>query len=166
MFNHPKKKSFKPAKLPIRRSLGADKVIPEQRATSSANNVPLPPRDEKFAKAAYKAADKLDKALYSIKTLPWDDDREGVPSSKREEYTQSMRYLTRIIKHEWNHSIEKYMSRPGTSIWSDFAEISPPRSPPSDSETSVSSDSETSPPRSPPPFLPPRLSISSDSVEF
>lgn len=144
MFNHPNKTSFKPTKLPIRRKLVANKANPANHAGSSAACQDQKPITA-FVKEAYKARDTIHTALAAIENLPAHDDREGVPPSYRQEYTQSIRTLGRIIRREWNHTISTYLSAPESSRSSSLVETSPPRSP------------------SP---LPPRKSISSDSVEF
>lgn len=161
MFNRPNKTSFKPKQLSglhTSRKLVVDKVIAEEHASSSTTCQisQKQKHDSSFRKQADKARASLETALASIKNLPAHDNREGIPPSYKQEYTQSIRTLDRIIRHEWNQTITTYLSALEPSH-------SSPRVHP---RTSVSSDSvETSPPRSPSP-LPPRLSISSDSVEF
>jgi hypothetical protein len=142
MFN-PKKTVVKPTPLKHPRKLVVNKVIPEEHASSSAA------APSSFVNKANKARDTISTALASIKNLPAHDDRQGVPSSYRQEYTQSIRTLDRIIRREWNYTITTYLSAP---------------------ESSRRSSPEASPaaflhPRSPSPS-PPRPSLSSDSVEF
>ena len=50
-----------------------------------------------------------------MKNLPAHDDREGVSSSYRDDYTQSIRTLDRIIRREWNYAITTYLSAPESS---------------------------------------------------
>ena len=143
MFN-PKKTVVKPTPLKHPRKLVVNKDIPGEHASSSAAAP-----SSSFVKEANKARDTISTALASIKNLPAHDDRQGVPSSYRQEYTQSIRTLDRIIRREWNYTITTYLSAP---------------------ESSRRSSREASPaaflhPRSPSP-LPPRPSLSSDSVEF
>jgi hypothetical protein len=141
MFN-PKKTVVKPTPLNHARKLVVNKVIPGEHASSSSA-VP-----SSFVKKANEARDTISTALASIKNLPAHDDRQGVPSSYRDDYTQSIRTLDRIIRREWNYAITTYLSAP---------------------ESSRRSSREASPaflpPRSPSP-LPPRQSTSSSSVEF
>ena len=68
-----------------------------------------------FVKEANRARDTIATALASIKNLPARDDREGVSSSYRDEYTQSIRTLDRIIRREWNYAITTYLSAPESS---------------------------------------------------
>ena len=150
MFNRPGTPVFNPTTL----------HIPKTRSVIHKDGVGEPlglgasaTKKSSFVKEANRARDTIATALASIKNLPARDDREGVSSSYRDEYTQSIRTLDRIIRREWNHAITTYLSAP-ESLRSSSQE---PRSPFLDFIPLHS--------RSPSPS-PPRKSNSSDSVEY
>jgi hypothetical protein len=98
MFN-PKKTVVKPTPLNHPRKLVVNKVIPGEHASSSSA-VP-----SSFVKKTNEARDTISTALASIKNLQAHDDREGVSSSYRQEYTQSIRTFDRIIRRDRNYTV-------------------------------------------------------------